>query len=254
VDWFEIVSENFLDTEGRPLYFLDAVSERYPIVMHGVSLSIGSTDPIDFEHLAKLKALAKRTNAVWMGDHVCWTGVGGVNSHDLLPIPYNETTLAHLVERVRVVQDFLERPLVLENPSTYVTFTASTMPEQTFIRRLALETGCALLLDVNNIYVQARNHDLDMWEYLKEVPFEHVVQVHLAGHTDHGSYCIDTHDNYVVDPVWKMYEQVTKVAGNRATMLEWDGNFPSFDEIHAEAIKAAAYRDRVMDSSVGRVP
>ncbi len=242
VDWFEVISENFIDTEGKPLYFLDMFAERYPIVMHGVSLSIGSTDPVDFDYLGKLKALAKRIDAPWMGDHVCWTGVGGINGHDLLPVPYNEETLAHLVAKIRVVQDFLERPLVLENPSTYASFTCSTMTEQEFIARMAQEADCALLLDVNNIYVQARNHDLDAHAYLESVPFDRVVQIHLAGHTDNGDHCIDTHDNYVIDEVWDLYAEVNERAGPRATLLEWDDHFPEFEVVWAEALKAKEHR------------
>ncbi|MEE8077665.1 MAG: DUF692 domain-containing protein, partial [Pseudomonadales bacterium] len=163
VDWFEILSENYMDTEGRPLHVLDQIAERYPIVMHGVSMSIGSTDPVDFDYLRKLKALAQRVKAVWLGDHVCWTGVAGRNGHDLYPIPYTEKTLAFLIERIRIVQDFLERPLVLENASTYLTFANSTMPEEEFLHRMAEEADCGLLLDVNNVYVTCRNHDLDPW-------------------------------------------------------------------------------------------
>ena len=214
MDWFEILSENFIDTEGRPLYYLDQIAERYPIAMHGVSLSIGSTDPIDFEFLAKLRALAARVRAVWMGDHICWTGVAGRNGHDLYPVPYTEESLKHLVERVRIVQDFLERPLVLENPSTYLTFRASSMPEEEFIARLAEKADCALLLDVNNVYVTCRNHDLDPFEYLKAIPYERVVQIHLAGHSDHGTHCIDTHNGRVIDPVWDLYAQVQRGLGS----------------------------------------
>jgi uncharacterized protein (UPF0276 family) len=243
VDWFEIMSENFMDTEGRPLYILDQIAERYPIVMHGVSMSIGSTDPLDFEYLAKLKALAQRVNAVWMGDHVCWTGVAGRNGHDLYPIPYNENTLEFLVERIRIVQDFLERPLILENPSTYMTFANSTMPEEEFLNRMAIDADCGLLLDVNNVYVTCRNHDLDPYEYLAAMPYDRVVQIHIAGHTDKGTHCIDTHDGRVIDEVWALYAEVQRRAGSRATLLEWDANIPPFEEVHAEVLKAAQFRD-----------
>ena len=244
VDWFEIMSENFMDTEGRPLYILDQIAERYPIVMHGVSMSIGSTDPSDFEYLTKLKALAQRVNAVWMGDHVCWTGVAGRNGHDLYPIPYNENTLEFLVERIRIVQDFLERPLILENPSTYMTFANSTMPEEEFLNRMAIDADCGLLLDVNNVYVTCRNHDLDPYEYLAAMPYDRVVQIHIAGHTDKGTHCIDTHDGRVIDEVWALYAEVQRRAGSRATLLEWDANIPPFEEVHAEVLKAAQFRDR----------
>jgi uncharacterized protein (UPF0276 family) len=243
MDWFEILSENFIDTEGRPLYYLDQIAERYPIAMHGVSLSIGSTDPIDFEFLAKLRALAARVRAVWMGDHICWTGVAGRNGHDLYPVPYTEESLKHLVERVRIVQDCLERPLVLENPSTYLTFRASSMPEEEFIARLAEKADCALLLDVNNVYVTCRNHDLDPFEYLKAIPYERVVQIHLAGHSDHGTHCIDTHNGRVIDPVWDLYAQVQRRRGNTATLLEWDADIPKFDVLQREVGRANRFRE-----------
>lgn len=251
VDWFEIVSENFMDTGGRPLYILDQIAERYPIVMHGVSMSIGSADPIDFDYLRKLKDLAKRVNAVWLGDHVCWTGVAGTNGHDLFPVPYNEETLAFLVERIRVVQDFMERPLVLENPSTYLTFAASTMEEEEFLHRMATEADCGLLLDVNNVYVTCRNHDLDPQEYLDGIPYDRVVQIHLAGHTDKGTHCIDTHDGRVIDDVWALYADVQRRMGNCATLLEWDAEIPPFEELHAEVLKADAFRSNLRDAVHG---
>ena len=242
VDWFEIMSENFMDTEGRPLYVLDQIAERYPIVMHGVSLSIGCTDPIDFDYLAKLKALAERVNAVWLGDHVCWTGVAGRNGHDLYPLPYNEETLAFLVDRIRIVQDFMEQPLVLENPSTYLTFASSTLAEEEFLARMAEDADCGLLLDVNNVFVTCRNHGLDPYAYLAGIPYNRVVQIHLAGHTDKGTHCIDTHDSHVIDPVWELYADVHQRAGGRATLLEWDDHIPPFEELHAEVMKAAQFR------------
>lgn len=242
VDWFEIMSENFMDTKGRPLYILDQVAERYPIVMHGVSMSIGSTDPIDFEYLTKLKALAKRVNAVWLGDHVCWTGVAGLNGHDLYPLPYNEESLAYLVDRLRIVQDFMERPLILENPSTYLTFADSTLAEEEFLARMAEDADCGLLLDVNNVYVTCRNHGLDPYAYLAAIPYDRVVQIHLAGHSDKGTHCIDTHDSHVIDIVWEFYADVQQRAGNRSTLLEWDAHIPSFEEVHAEVMKAAKFR------------
>lgn len=243
MDWFEILSENFLDTGGRPMWYLDQIAERYPIVMHGVCLSVGSTDPVDFGFLDKLAALARRVKAVWLGDHICWTGVAGVNGHDLYPVPYTEEGLRHMVERVRIIQDYLERPLVLENPSTYLTFASSSMPEEEFIARLAVESGCALLLDVNNVYVTCRNHDLDPIAYLDAIPYEHVVQVHLAGHTDHGTHCIDTHDGHVIDEVWELYRRVHERTGGRATLLEWDASIPEFPVLQQEVGKAARFRN-----------
>ncbi len=242
IDWFEILSENFMKTDGRPMYVLDQIAENYPIIMHGVSLSIGSTDPLNFEYLRGLKDLAKRTQAVWLGDHVCWTGVAGRNGHDLYPIPYTEESLKHVVERVRIVQDFLERPIVLENPSTYMTFAASCMPEDEFIARMADKADCALLLDVNNVYVTCRNNDLSPFDYLRGIPYERVVQIHLAGHTDKKTHCIDTHDGPVIHPVWKLYAEVMKRAGPRSTLLEWDDKIPSFEEVHNEVLRAQKYR------------
>lgn len=238
VDWFEIISENFIDSQGRPRYVLEQIAERYPIVMHGVSLSIGSVDPLDFDYLAKIKSLARQVDARWISDHLCWTGVAGRNTHDLLPIPLNEESLAHVAGRVRTVQDYLERPLVLENPSTYVSFAASTMPEWVFLRRLSDETGCRLLLDVNNVYVSAVNHEFDPLEYLDATPYERVVQFHLAGHTDCGTHCIDTHDGAVVDPVWRLYSHAHQLAHGASTLLEWDARIPAFDVVHAEVLKA----------------
>lgn len=231
-----------MDTGGRPLYVLDQIAERYPIVMHGVSLSIGSTDPINFDYLRKLKSLAERVNAVWLGDHVCWTGVVGRNGHDLFPLPYDEETLAFLVDRIRIVQDFMQRPLILENPSTYLTFASSTLTEEEFLARMAEDADCGLLLDVNNVYVTCRNHGLDPYDYLAEIPYDRVVQIHLAGHSDKGTHCIDTHDSHVIDPVWELYADVHQRAGDRATLLEWDDHIPPFEELHAEVMKAAQFR------------
>lgn len=242
MDWFEILSENFIDTGGRQLNYLDQISERYPIAMHGVSLSVGSTDRIDFGFLDKLAMLAERTKAVWLGDHICWTGVAGVNGHDLYPVPYTEEGLRHMISRVKTIQDYLERPLVLENPSTYLTFASSSMPEEEFIARLAVEADCALLLDVNNVYVTCRNHDLDPVAYLDAIPYEHVVQVHLAGHTDNGTHCIDTHDGRVIDEVWQLYKRVHDRTGGRATLLEWDAKVPKFEVLQQEVGKAARFR------------
>src|SRR5882762_4183084 len=180
VDWFEVICENFMDSRGRPRYVLEQIAERYPVVMHGVSLSIGSTDPLNFEYLAKLKVLANDIRPLWISDHVCWTGVLGRNSHDLLPMPLTETSLKHVVERIRIVQDFLERPFVLENPSTYVGFTGSTLSEWEFIAQMAEQANCGLLLDVNNVYVSSVNHDFDPEEFIRSVPHERVVQFHLA--------------------------------------------------------------------------
>ncbi len=240
VDWFEVISENFIDSRGRPRHILDQIAERYPIVMHGVSLSIGSTDPLDHDYLGKLKALATDTKAAWISDHLCWTGVAGKNTHDLLPIPLTEHSLQHVCERIRVVQDVLERPFVFENPSTYVGFTGSTMNEWEFLARMSDETGCGLLLDVNNVYVSAINHDFDPDDYLRGIPHQRVVQIHLAGHTDCDTHLIDTHDHPVIDAVWDLYRKAIAYCGPVSTLLEWDAKIPPFDELHAEVLKAKA--------------
>jgi uncharacterized protein len=245
VDWFEVLSENFMDTGGRPLYVLDRVAERYPIALHGVSLSIGSTDPLDREYLRKLKGLAERTKAHWVSDHLCWTGVAGRNVHDLLPMPYTEEALRHTTERVRAVSDILERPLVLENPSSYVEFAASTMPEWEFLARLAEDADCGLLLDVNNVYVSAFNHRFDARTYIDAIPADRVVQYHLAGHTNKGTHIIDTHSDHAVDGVWELYRRSVARTGLVASLYEWDDDIPSFEVMHAEALKAAAIRDEV---------
>jgi uncharacterized protein (UPF0276 family) len=246
VDWFEIISENFMDSGGRPRYVLDQIAERYPIVMHGVSLSIGSTDPLDFDYLKKLKRLASEVKARWVSDHLCWTGVARRNTHDLLPLPLNEQTLAHVVERVQTVQDYLERPLVLENPSTYVTFADSTLSEWEFLTRMAEEADCGLLLDVNNVYVSSVNHDFDPVEYVRSIPHGRVVQCHLAGHTNCGTHLIDTHDGEVIDPVWDLYRLAHQLTGGVSTLLEWDARIPEFPVVHAEVLKARNYMDSAL--------
>ena len=238
VDWFEIISENYMDSGGRPRHVLEQIVDQYKVVMHGVSLSIGSTDPLNFEYLAKLKKLADWTKAAWVSDHVCWTGVNGLNGHDLLPLPYNDETLRHVVERIRIVQDFLERPLVLENPSTYVTFADSTMSEWDFVTRMAEESDCGLLLDVNNVYVSCFNHDLEPEDFIRSLPHERIVQFHLAGHTHCGTHIIDTHDNFVVDNVWTLYRLAHQLTGGVSTLLEWDAQIPDFDVVHSEVLKA----------------
>jgi uncharacterized protein (UPF0276 family) len=241
VDWFEILSENYMQTEGRPLQFVDAVADRYPVAMHGVSLSIGSTDPIDRAYLEELRALRDRTRARWVSDHLCWTGVAGKNTHDLLPLPYTEDCLRHVVERIRAVQDFLGTPLVLENPSTYVEYAGSTMPEWEFFGRVAEEADCALLLDVNNVFVSARNHGFDPQTYLDAIPYDHVVQLHVAGHTDHGTHIIDSHIGPVIDDVWRLLGVAYARAGGASVLLEWDAEIPTFEETHAEALRARRF-------------
>jgi len=238
IDWFEAISENFMDSGGRPRAVIREVAEHYPIVLHGVSLSIGSADPLNLDYLARLKALAAEVEPAWISDHLCWTGVLGLNSHDLLPVPLTEESLAHVGGRVRRVQDFLDRPLILENPSSYVRFAQSTMDEPEFLGRLAGETGCGLLLDVNNVFVTCFNAGADPAAYLDAFPCESVVQIHLAGHQHRGTHIIDTHDRPVRPEVWELFRLAWARTGGASTLLEWDGDIPSFADCRAELLKA----------------
>lgn len=241
VDWFEVISENFMDSGGRPRYVLRQIAERYPVVMHGVSLSIGSTDPLDWTYLKRLKKMAAEVNPLWISDHLCWTGVLGINTHDLLPVPLNEESLQHICKRILQVQDFLERPLILENPSTYLTFAHSTITEWDFLRLMTEETGCGLLLDVNNVYVSCFNNDLDPFAYIEGLPHDRIVQMHLAGHLHCGTHIIDTHDREVIPQVWELFSLAWQRTGGVATLLEWDSNIPPFEEYHAELLKAKQF-------------
>lgn len=238
VDWFEAISENFMYSAGRPRHVLRQVVERYPVVLHGVSMSIGSTAPVNFDYLKALKELAAEVHPQWISDHLCWTGVLGLNTHDLLPLPLTEEAFRNTCERIRIVQDYLERPLILENPSTYLSFTHSTIPEPAFLSGLVAETGCGLLLDVNNVYVTCFNAGLDPVAYIEALPHQNIVQMHLAGHQHCGTHIIDTHDRPVVDQVWELFRLAWQKTGGVATLLEWDGNIPSFDECLAELHKA----------------
>ena len=238
VDWFEIISENYLETSGRPLDFLDAIANHYPIVMHGVSLSIGSTDPLNLEYLRQLRELRDRVKAHWVSDHLCWTGVAARNSHDLLPMPYTEEALAHVVSRVKQVQHFLGAPIALENPSTYAELSGASMPEWEFLARLAELADCAILLDVNNVYVSAHNHGFDPAVYLDAMPFDRVIQLHVAGHTDHGTHIIDSHIGPVIDPVWELLALAQRRAAGVPVLLEWDAEIPAFEVVHREALRA----------------
>ncbi len=248
VDWFEIISENFMDSGGRPRYVLHQIAERYPMVMHGVSMSIGSTEPLNMTYLKRLKQLAKEIKPAWISDHLCWTGVLGINSHDLLPVPLNEATLHHICNRINTVQDFLERPLILENPSTYMSFKHSTMPEEEFLARMTAETNCGLLLDVNNVYVSSFNNDFDPVKYIEAIPPESIIQMHLAGHQHCGDYIIDTHDRAVTGYVWELFRQTWQRTGGVTTLLEWDGNIPPFEDYYAELMKAKQFMGNVIQT------
>jgi uncharacterized protein (UPF0276 family) len=243
VDWFEVISENFMDSFGRPRHILKQIAERYPVVMHGVSLSIGSANALNLEYLKSLKTLADEVNPAWVSDHLCWTGVLTTNSHDLLPLPLNEESLNHVCERILQVQDYLERPLIIENPSTYAAFKNSTISEWDFLTAMTEKTGCGLLLDVNNVYVSSFNNDFDPVEYINGIPHDKVVQMHLAGHQNCGDYIIDTHDREVTQQVWKLFQLAYQLIGDSSILLEWDGNIPAFDVYYAELLKSKKYMD-----------
>lgn len=238
IDWLEIISENYLIPGGKPLYFLDAIRERYPMVMHGVSLSIGSTDPIDWNYLRKLKELIARVDPLWVSDHLCWTGVNGLNMHDLLPLPYTDETIHHVVNRLNQVQDFLGRPVMMENVSSYIGYKSSNMTEWQFLNSVVEASNTKILLDINNIYVSAYNHGFDASEYLDAIPKDRVQQFHLAGHRNFGDHIIDTHDSPIIDPVWILYERAIARFGNVPTLIERDGDLPPLSELLAEVVKA----------------
>lgn len=240
VDWFEIISENYIGNHGYSRYVVDQLAEQVPLVMHGVSMSVGSSDPLNFDYLGGLKQLAKELQPVWVSDHLCWTGVNGVNSHDLLPLPLTEESFRHVADRIRQVQDFLERPLIIENPSSYLEFQHSTIDEWTFLSELTAETDCGLLLDVNNVYVSAYNHGFDPEHYIRSIPTERVVQIHLAGPSDCGDHLIDTHDHPVPARVWQLYALAHELTGGVSTMIEWDANIPEYPELLAELAKVDA--------------
>lgn len=250
VDWFEALTENYLVPGGKPLYYLQRIREHYPIVLHGVSLSIGGSDPLDKEYLAQLKALARRVEPVWISDHLCWTGLHGVNAHDLLPLPYTEQAVEHVAKRVTQVQDYLGRRILLENVSSYLDYHASAMTEWEFLSAVAERADCLILLDINNIHVSAVNHGFDPLDYLDGVPAERVQQHHLAGHTDFGDYIIDTHDADVIDPVWDLYAQAVRRFGQVSCMIERDDNIPPLSDLLAELDRARRIAASVRETAL----
>lgn len=242
VEWLEVLSENYLVPGGTPLAHLDSIRRDYPMVMHGVSLSVAGSDPLDADYLQQLKALARRVQPAWISDHLCWTGLGGTNLHDLLPVPFTREALRHVATRVGKVQDFLGRPLVLENASTYVRFAGDEMTEWEFLAALVERSGCELLLDVNNVYVNAMNHGFDPRTFIDAIPVGVVRQIHLAGHTDEGDHLVDTHDAPVSEPVWELYERSVERFGAVPAMIERDGHIPPLaallDELQIARVRA----------------
>jgi uncharacterized protein (UPF0276 family) len=248
VDWFEIISENYLVPGGKPLHYLDRIRARYPLAMHGVSLSIGSRDPLNKDYLRQLRALADRIEPAWISDHLCWTGVAGINAHDLLPLPYTEEAIKHVAARIGEVQDFLGRRFLIENVSSYLTYPESVMTEWEFLREISERADCLILLDINNIYVSSFNHEFNPSSYIEAIPIERVWQFHLAGHQNHGDYIIDTHDEPVIDPVWELYAEAVRRFGDVSTMIERDDNIPPLSELldelqHARSTAFQAQRE-----------
>lgn len=240
VGFFEIISENFMEAAGLPSRNLDRILETYPVVLHGVCMSLGAPGPLDMDYLRKLKALARRTKAPWFSDHLCWSHLGAHHYHDLLPLPYTQEAIDHVAAKARVAQDFLEIPFGIENLSAVAEFTASRMPEWEFYRAVVEKAGCRMMLDVNNIYVSSRNHHFDPMDYVRGLDLSRVLQIHLAGHTDKGTHVLDTHDHPVRDEVWRLFEAVYQGCGGASTMVEWDDNFLPFPETYAEVLKAKA--------------
>ena len=238
VDWFEVITEDFMVEGGNPRRVLRAVRERYPVVLHGVSLSLGSTDPLDEEYLAALARLADEVEPEWISDHLCWSRLGGHSAHDLWPLPLTEETLAHVSARVARVQERLGRRILVENVSSYVAFAASTMSEPELLAELCRRTDCGLLLDVNNVFVSAHNHGFDARNYLAAIPAERVGQIHLAGHSEEGALLLDTHDRPVCDEVWQLYRETIARCGPVATLVEWDGDIPPLERVVAECDRA----------------
>jgi uncharacterized protein (UPF0276 family) len=245
VDWFEVITENYLVPGGKPLHYLHRIREHYPMSMHGVSLSVGGTDPLNRDYLRQVKALAADIEPAWISDHLCWTGVDGLNMHDLLPLPYTQETLRHVVERVRQVQDFLGRRILLENVSSYVTYRDSEMTEWEFLCAVAQEADCLILLDINNVYVSAYNHEFSASAYIEHVPVQRVMQFHLAGHRNLSDYIVDTHDEDIIDPVWALYRQSVQRFGRVSTLIERDDCIPPLAALLEELNRARSIAEEI---------
>jgi uncharacterized protein len=250
VDWLEVLSENYMIAGGKPLYFLDKICERYPVVMHGVSLSIGSVDPLNLTYLQELKKLSQRIKPKWISDHLCWTGTQGINLHDLMPLPYTQEALKHLITRISQVQDFLGQRILLENVSSYLTYQYSTISEWEFLRAVAQEADCLILLDINNIHVSAHNHNFDPLIYLDAMPAERIQQIHLAGHLNKGDYSIDTHDHEIISSVWELYAESVRRFGHISTMIERDDDIPPLNTFLTELQKARDISAQVLAENI----
>lgn len=246
VDWFEIISESYFSLRGQNFEFLEKILQFYPVVQHGVGLCIGSADPLDFEYLKKLKALAQKTKTPWVSDHLSWGKLKGTHYHSLLPLPFTQEVANYVAERAKIVQDYLEVPFALENVSSYATTKQDEMPEWEFYTMVAEKADISMMLDVNNIYVSSRNHGFDPIEYCKNIPLDRVIQIHLAGHTDFNTHVVDTHDSYVCDAVWELYGKIYPLTGGVSTLLEWDDKFLSFADTWSEALKAKEYQKSLM--------
>jgi uncharacterized protein len=253
VDWFEVISENFMVEGGNPRRVLRQLRERCPVVLHGVSLSLGSVDPLDEAYLDRLATLAAEVEPAWISDHLCWSSLGGHTGHDLWPLPFTEESLDHVVRRVERVQERLGRRILVENVSSYLQFTASCLTEWEFLAALAERADCGLLLDVNNVYVSAHNHGFSAEQFLEGIPPARVGQFHLAGHSDHGTHLLDTHDHPVCDPVWELYRAAVRRFGPVATLIERDDHIPPLGEVVAESQRAAAIEAEVTGAPAARV-
>jgi len=249
IDWFEILSENYMVDGGKPLYYLDRIRELYPMVMHGVSMSIGSTEPLNIDYLKKLKSLIHRVEPAWFSDHLCWTGINGVNLHDLMPLPYTEEAIKHVATRISQVQDFIGRQMLIENVSSYVSYCDSQISEWEFLTAVAERADCFILLDINNIYVSAYNHNFNAEDYLAAIPAERVHQFHLAGHIHEKNLIIDTHDQPIADPVFELYEKALQYFGRVSTMIERDDNIPPLSELMTELDQVKYIAERYFDQT-----
>ncbi|MHB1948228.1 MAG: MNIO family bufferin maturase [Gammaproteobacteria bacterium] len=246
IDWFEVITENYLVPGGKPHYYLEKIRENYPIVMHGVSMSIGSSDPLDWKYLNEVKCLANKIEPKWISDHLCWTGIQGKNTHDLLPLPYSEETIQHVVDRITQIQDFFQQRILIENVSSYVSYKQSTLSEWDFLKEISNRADCLILLDINNIYVSSVNHEFQPETYLATLPKNRIQQIHLAGHSNMGDYIIDTHDHDIIDPVWNLYASALEKYGLVSTMIERDDNIPSLSTLITELNQAKKIADSVL--------